>query len=237
MTCRLCKRDCQLKNSHIIPEFLYRSLYDEKHRFYRISVEESEKSTFIQKGVREYLLCGDCEQRLSKYERYASTVLQGGVELTVSRDGNLIHIEGIDYVKFKLFSLSILWRSSISSLDIFKQVSLGPHEEKLRKMILAEDAGRDCEYPFIMSPITHEGALQKDLIIQPTKTKLEGHVVYRFTFGGIFWVFVVSGHRIPSVVVSASISTNGKLTMLPREITEMKYISNMATELARKGKV
>lgn len=237
MTCRLCKRDRQLKNSHIIPEFLYSSLYDEKHRFHRISIETDEKNRLIQKGVREYLLCGDCEQKLSKYERYASKVFKGGVELGISHEGNLTHLDGINYVKFKLFSLSILWRASISSLDVFEHINLGPHEESIRKMILDGDAGGESEYPFLMSPITHEGALQTDLIIQPTKTKLGGHIAYRFTFGGIFWVFVVSKHRLPDVIVSASINAKGKLTMLSSEISTMKYISQMAVELTRQGKV
>lgn len=237
MTCRLCKRDRHLKNSHIIPEFLYSSLYDEKHRFHRVSIKENEKNKLIQKGVREYLLCGDCEQKLSKYETYASKVFKGGVELGFSHEGNLIHLDGIDYVKFKLFALSILWRASISSLDVFEHINLGPHEENIRGMILGEEAGRESEYPFLMSPITHEGALQSDLIIQPTKTRLDGHIAYRFTFRGMFWVFIVSGHRLPDAVVSASINPQGKLTMLPREITTMNYISRMATELTKQGKV
>lgn len=36
---------------------------------------------YFQKGLGEPLLCADCEQRFSRYERYASLVLNGGLEL------------------------------------------------------------------------------------------------------------------------------------------------------------
>jgi len=32
MVCRLCQKEKPLVQSHVIPEFLYRPLYDEKHR-------------------------------------------------------------------------------------------------------------------------------------------------------------------------------------------------------------
>ena len=237
MTCRLCKKERELKNSHIIPEFLYSSLYDEKHRFHKISTDRDKRNTLVQKGIREYLLCGDCEQKLSKFETYSRKVLIGGTEITVRNEGGLIHLEGIDYKKFKLFALSILWRSSVSSLEVFENIKLGVHEEIIGNMILNGDAGSASEYPFIMSPMTHEGKLQKDLIVQPTKTKLDGHQAYRFTFGGVFWLFIVSKHKVPEIVVSSSINEEGKLTMLPREISDMKFISRTAIELVRQGKV
>lgn len=237
MTCRLCEKEVPLKKSHIIPEFLYSSLYDEKHRFHKLSIDENKKNTLPQKGVRELLLCGDCEQRLSKYERYSSLILNGGIELIIKREGRLFHLEGVQYNSFKLFALSILWRASVSNLEMFSQVTLGPHEEVLRKMILNGEPGEECDYPFILSPVIHEGVVQEDLIVQPTRTRLAGHNAYRFVFGGIAWVFVASSHRAPSVIVSASINKLGKLTMLPWALTDMKFIVHMAQELSRQGKV
>jgi hypothetical protein len=45
-TCNLCKKESKLKNSHILPEFMYQNLYDTKpKRFYslKIDLENSEK--------------------------------------------------------------------------------------------------------------------------------------------------------------------------------------------------
>lgn len=37
MACALCRQERELKNSHIIPEFMYGSLHDEIHRFHLLS--------------------------------------------------------------------------------------------------------------------------------------------------------------------------------------------------------
>jgi len=195
------------------------------------------KNNMHQKGIREALLCFECEQHLSKYERYASLVLNGGYSLTVRNEGRMVHLGNIEYLKFKLFALSILWRAGVSNLDVFGQVKLGPHEEKLRIMILNDEPGTEHQYPFILSPIIHENEVQEALIVAPTWTRLEKHYAYRFVFGGIAWVFLVSGHKAPNFVINASINRKGELTMLPWELSNMKFITDMAQELAHQGKL
>ena len=51
-------------------------------------------------------------------------------------------VNGIDPKKLKLFCLSYIWRASITSWTEFSLVKLGEfHEEKIRKMLLADDCG------------------------------------------------------------------------------------------------
>ena len=66
--CKLCLRESDLRYSHIIPEYFYKPMYDSKHRFMQISTVQEYPTTFLQKGVREYLLCNRCEEQFSKYE-------------------------------------------------------------------------------------------------------------------------------------------------------------------------
>jgi hypothetical protein len=195
MKCKLCQKDSPLQNSHIIPEFVYRQLYDEKHRMHVLSSHEKSPRPYEQKGLREKLLCRNCEARFSEYERYASTAFDGK-ETETPLDGVLI-IKDVDYNKFKLFLLSILWRSSVSSLDFFSQVSLGPHENKIREMILSNDPGPSDKYGVIPFALIDDSTIRSDLIMQPSRTKLYGHVGYRFIFGGFMWAFLVSGHLPP----------------------------------------
>lgn len=237
MTCKLCKKDRELKNSHIIPEFIYSALYDDKHRFHVISVNEDEKEKLPQKGVRERLLCAECEQLLSRNERYVSLLLAGSYPVKSRKKGRIIHLEGVDYSKFKLFSLSILWRAGVSSREVFSQVKLGPHEKILRQMVLASDPGEQHSYPFLLSPIVHEKELQKALIVQPTWTRLDNHYAYRFVFGGLAWIYLVSSHRAPKVVLDASIDELGNLTMIECELSDMKFIVHMVQELVKLGKL
>jgi hypothetical protein len=37
--CKLCRLPRQLRKSHIIPEFMYTSMYDDKHRFHVVSTK------------------------------------------------------------------------------------------------------------------------------------------------------------------------------------------------------
>jgi hypothetical protein len=53
--CRLCGEAKVLRNSHIISEFLFAPLYDEKHRA-RLADRAFSSIRFIQQGLREYLL-------------------------------------------------------------------------------------------------------------------------------------------------------------------------------------
>lgn len=72
-TCKLCCKEKELRHSNILPEFMYQNLYDTSPKsFYTLSVDidnsENSKRKIEQKGIHEYLLCGDCEFQLSKYE-------------------------------------------------------------------------------------------------------------------------------------------------------------------------
>lgn len=236
-TCKLCLKESELRNSHIIPEFIYLPLYDDKHRFHILSNMEVKGPAKPQKGIREYLLCGDCESALSKYERYMSLILSGRLNVKSSRNGKLVTLEGLNYKQFRLFGLSVLWRASVSSLQMFEQVKLGPHEEVLRKMILTADPGRPNQYPFMLAPVVHDDEVQTDLIMQPTWTRTEGHYAYRFVFGGLAWVFLVSSHKSPLIIANAAISKEGKTIMLISDIEKMPFIMNFVQELVENGQL
>lgn len=234
-TCRLCNKEGALRKSHIIPEFIYKPLYDNKHRYYLLTSSPSKGPAKLQKGVREYLLCEGCEITLSKYERYISLLLSGKIKILHRREGKRVYLEGIDYKKMRIFGLSVLWRAGVSSLRMFEQVQLGRHEETIRTMILNEDPGEPTTYPFMLALVVHEEKVQTDLIMQPTRTRADGHLGYRFVFGGLAWIFIVSSHKPPQIISQASISKEGKLVMLISSIENMPFIINFFRELVGSG--
>jgi len=61
--CKLCGATAELRQSHIIPEFVYRPLYDSKHR--AITFPADSPAGYLQKGYRAPLLCDVCEQFLN----------------------------------------------------------------------------------------------------------------------------------------------------------------------------
>lgn len=237
MQCALCRCEAQLKNSHVIPEFLYRSLYDDIHRFHQISVDPDQPNLFLQKGLREPMLCEPCEQRLSASERYMSLLLNGGVSVDVQRVGDRLHLSGLDYPKLKLFQLSILWRASVSSLSAFSQVDLGPHEERIRKMLLANDPGPTEAYGCLMFILMHQDEQLHGLIVPPTWARLLEQKAYRFVFGGLVFLYVVSSTPTPKFVSTHFLQQSGSVIIKLQQVQELRFLVDTVAKMHRLGKL
>ena len=210
--CRLCLKESELRNSHILPEFLYADVYDEIHRALVISTGEEK---YFQKGVREYLLCQQCETKLSRYEKYAKEIIQRIPSFSRDASGKFLYSNNVDYSQLKLFQLSILWRASISTNEAFKQVELGRHEEIIRRMIDKENPGNIYDYGCLMSIMLDTKILHK-IIQSPTRfnKKFLGHNAYKFITGNLTWVFIVSSHRVAPNVQELLLHESGLLRVM-----------------------
>lgn len=236
MTCALCLGEAPLRNSHVIPEFLYRSLYDEKHRLHQVSADPAQPNIYLQKGLREPLLCELCEQKFSVSERYASMLLNGGVGVSVRRQGNRLHLTEIDYKKLKLFQLSILWRAGISSLSAFSQVNLGTHGERVRRMLATDDPGSTASYGCITFMLMQETDLLRDLIVPPTWARLAGQKAYRFVFGGLVFVYVVSSTPPPKFVSEHFLQEGGTAIVKLQQVQELGFLVDTVAKMHQLGK-
>ncbi len=191
--CKLCGEEREIVRSHIIPEFMFKPLYDKKGRAHKISSSKFPDSLFIQKGIREKLLCADCETKLSKWERYASQAIFHKIAQPEKYDDALI-FRGINYKIYKLFQLSLLWRASIARDQFFHNVSLGPHEVTIRNMILEENPGETLQYCCMTVAPQGEESSWSDLIMMPETGRIGGHKIFWFVINGISWIFFVSNH-------------------------------------------
>ena len=197
--CKLCNKDKELVNSHILPEFLYKPLYDEEHEFNLISVKDGKITQKLNKGVYEKLLCQHCDNIIiGEYEDHAAKVLFGDgkkeIEIIKTKFGHLIR--GLDYRLFKLFQISLIWRISLTTRQEFKKINLGPHQNKMRTMLLEGNPGDVFEYGVWILFFPKSSKEMKDLIIAPNllRKRIEGHRCYRAIFNGLFWLFFVSHH-------------------------------------------
>ena len=64
--CRLCERDQKLRESHILPKFVWDWLKESSVSAIRTSTNPNVR---VQDGFKAYLLCEECEQRLSRFEK------------------------------------------------------------------------------------------------------------------------------------------------------------------------
>ncbi len=236
MKCKLCEREVRLVASHIIPEFLYQTLYDSKHRFHQISADPSGQNQYKQKGLRETLLCEACEQHLSVPEQYMCRLLNGDIPATIVNKAGYIHLSGLDYPKLKLFQLSVLWRAGVSSLAPFSQVQLGPHEPRLRSMLLSDEPGLAADYGCIMATLMDGSELLTGIVAAPTWARLAGLMAYRFVFGGIVFVFVVSSTTPPRAVVDAFARPDGSALVKLQQASEMKFLVDTVAKMHKLGR-
>lgn len=236
MHCALCRKDAELKRSHIISEFLYKAMYDDIHRFHILSSDPDLPDSMAQKGLREKLLCGSCEAHISRFENYACDVLSGGVSLKYKKDGRVVQVYGVDYAKFKLFQLSILWRAGVSTLKMFDNVNLGPHEPTLRRMLLESNPGPEHTYGCVMFGLVDDTGNRMDMIVQPRKVRIDDHACYRFIFGGFMWVFFATNRKPKGSYKIGFLKTTGELVFVIKNIFEAKAITNFAIQRSRLGR-
>lgn len=232
MKCKLCQQDLPLlKNSHIVPDFMYQDLYDEKHRIMKAKLKDVTARP-IQTGEKESdILCQNCDNViLGSLEKYASDVLYGGrlpnhsFRNEMNQNGvKYVSCTGLDYKKFKLFFMSVLWRFSISNKDFFEKINLGSYEEKLRQMILSGDPGKQMDFPCLINSYKSETDLPHQVISQPLPSKgQDGKTMVSILIGGMWYMFAVALDFDSDWMAEAVINEQGEMKMIhmPRDSAE-----------------
>lgn len=239
MPCALCLKDKPLRNSHIYPEWIYSPLYDDKHRLEVLSVVPEGKNEYEQKGMRQRLLCDECEQKLSVWEGYARNIFVAPIQPleAVHHDG-MIEVRGLDYVKMKLFELSIIWRAGVSTLPFFAKCQLGAsHSEALRRQLDESEPGHPDRYGVLMFGL--KVGRSKDtfqVITEPRPVRSYGVRAYNLTFGGFLWLFHVSSSDPPAPLRQGFLQANGTRVVAVRDAYEMRNMQAFAAELHRMGR-
>ncbi len=184
----------------------------------------------LQVGVREKLLCEDCEQLLNdKYEKPFQEQWKPPIQISHESAHSALY----DYTSFKLFHLSILFRSSISSLTSFREVNLGVHEERIRQLLLSEQPGEHWEYPiFAFLVLNDRSEIERRLIACPTISRFEGHVTYAQIYGGAMWWVSVSSH-LNSKFCQSGLQPTGEIKMVAKSWNEIGVIQKASQALKR----
>lgn len=202
--CKLCKEPKEkFSKSHIIPDFMYKSLKNEKSQIFRMHMPHGSRLKPIFTGFyQKPFLCDDCEAKINKWENYAEKVLYGTTHFKVPKvtptDNPFIQlVEGIDYKLFKLFLLSILWRASVSTHEFFNEVNLGSaHESSLARMLIMEEPEQEFDYPVML--VFAKGDVGNNVSIgKPYKSKSKENAVrYVFPISEAIYVFHISKHGL-----------------------------------------
>lgn len=249
--CRLCGLTKPLAYSHVVPEFVYRPVYKGAGAdHWAIGVRRSRLGRFkpqkFQIGLRERLLCGDCEQFVNReYEQPSTRLwrhlatgapLPHGVtaEQISSRAGSEGTIyRGVDYGSWKLFLLSILWRASVAGGEEWSGVDLGPmHETVVREILLRGDPKGQGDYPCAVYQIREPA----EIIVVPAPVRLEGHRGYDFLLTNVALMFLVSS-SLPPKMQAVGIDPSGKLQVAHLSLDQMPGMKGVRRVIKEAGKL
>ena len=225
-TCGLCRAAADLQESHVVPEFAYAPIYDDKHKIIAFEALKPGSHWKMQKGLREPLLCRDCEQFLNdRYEKWFKELWFDEPPLAPleSRDEGILSIP--DAARFRLFHLGVLLRADLAKHGQWSEVNLGErHRSRITEMVRDGDPGSAHEYPIVCCAIRRspvDPSIWWDLVAPPNPGRLYGMRFYQFTFGGCGWMYFVSSHRLPSVELVA-LRQDGMLPVIKREWAAFK---------------
>jgi len=234
--CALCLKDVKLCKSHIIPESFYKPLYDEKHRMWKLSTDPAAHVGHAPKGVYEELLCEQCERLTQAWDDYGSKLLFGGTEFAGRKNPFGFFISGLDYKRFKLFQMSILWRATVSKRPEFQNALLARKDKgELRRMLLAEDPGLPLDFACVMLSSLKYREVLGEVVVMPNSNMRKGAGTCLFVMGGFFWVFFVPRADQEAEKYHFCLSKEGTLTIAVEEKHTEKYLLDFALDLKRSG--
>ena len=231
--CKLCQNSGPLVESHIIPNFHFKSLKEDEGFYYVLSTDSNKKELKKQKGPTEHLLCEECDNvRFGRYEKHLAEVIFGGHELGIASDGRLLRVKDYDYKKIKNALLSILWRMSVSTHQYFKEVRLGSHEEILRIALLSDAVFDETEYPILLTAPYFEGSFLGDLILPPDSARFENNRAYRCLISGLIFTFIVGSAPL-SKITRGLILGKAEWPIIKAKVEEIPFLYHTVIRLGK----
>lgn len=215
-TCALCLTHEELRNSHIIPEWIYEPLYGSKHRFIVGELVDDSGPAAVykpvqnhQKGLREQLLCQACECMLSDWEGHAKDVLFARRRITHHLEKTAIRIENVDYDKFRLFYLSLLWRMSMSTRTEFRDIQLGVNiNEDLRQKILSSAPGDPSEFGCLICVFGDDNSNLRIMFL-PQQANIKGKNIYYLVTPGFLWILTIGALSFDPIIAINMVKPTG----------------------------
>jgi hypothetical protein len=165
--CALCGNEAELRDSHIIPRFVFKQLKESSASPFLREYEDPDERI---QDYNEELLCPDCEEHLNKFE----SPVAGYIYHPYQR-GNSISFSHDDWLH--RFHISVNWRLIHSDLSEWE--NLPKHQREAVKD--ARDVWHDIilnDEPVHKDPFTHHMVLFSDLELRTDSTEL----TYRWEF-------------------------------------------------------
>lgn len=183
----MCGQTKRLINAHAILRRFFEVIRDTGKYSVMINANKPLKSAgkFYQAGVYDSeILCEDCERKFSDFDNYGWQIL-GNLSLTNSVDdidGTFAYRVDCDTDKIRRFLLSVLWRASVSRLEFYSRVTLGPYEARIKNRLFDSSPLRADEFQTTAMRLDIDALKRfRGTMFQPLKERQYGlitHVLY-----------------------------------------------------------
>ena len=145
--CKLClKNIADQKNSHIIPKFMGKRLFENVKPRHSVRIDKNGKADKLQDTPKEdNILCTNCEKRFAILEHYFSIKLTSIHNYNNQKEKFIIHSDGtnntLECLNIKkevmmLFNYSLIWKVSVSNVYEFLKMKMPNSVEECIRLFL-----------------------------------------------------------------------------------------------------
>jgi hypothetical protein len=247
LACKWCGQTKPLIKAHIVPRnFFELILGDSPKKYTELVRTNSDKArTFLQAGIYDpSILCALCDGRFSELDEYGWRILGNPLKGQVITDPETgielpREVSGVDTDKLRRFILSVLWRSSVSSLEFYSNVSLGPKfEKKVQARIFDPEPLSYDEYSTCFFAIEEPSY---KAMLPPHRAKLDGLNWQILYFPGLKALVKVDSRQAPKDgnFRELMVSHPDKFYLvkpMKGHSQELDYMMRMRAELAKDAK-
>lgn len=104
-------------------------------------------------------------------------------------------------------------------------------------MLLANDPGPTEAYGCLMFILMHQDEQLHGLIVPPTWARLLEQKAYRFVFGGLVFLYVVSSTPTPKFVSTHFLQQSGSVIIKLQQVQELRFLVDTVAKMHRLGKL
>ena len=222
----MCRKPRLIELSHILPKFLWKNsgVIGGRNKYDIISTDPTESRFHQQDGQKEHLCCRECEARMNRWETVAKNIWfakESPLRKTELFQSGAI-LRDVPYREFKLFLMSLLWKMGVSKAAYNEPVKLRGHEQKLRRLLTANDPAEPWRYGCQVGSLTHRGMFLHDYFAQPVELwspHEPDRCIFCIVAAGVLLAFETTGRK-PSESVIERFLAPGRPWIIPtREIT------------------
>jgi hypothetical protein len=195
---------------------------------------KGERVYWTQTPVWKRLLCAECDRRLGALDDYAQR--WGRPMMAAEAVPTGLRAYPVEYARFKLWHLSLLWRCGFPPYEGFGGIDLGPFREEIRGRLLTADAGPRERFPVLGWRLVHHETRHPypRWASYPVKARIDGRVAYTYQVWCIEWHLFVP--ELPSDNRGqASLREAGEFVMDAVAFHERAHLVEAANHMKRVG--